>query len=93
MHDANDATAASVYTRQLYTALGVGRSSTIDRTPMIADDQVLIPMDGFWSNSFLWGRKKRGVNQARVWKQDRSNRFWFDDPHGVNVMHEGEKSN
>ena len=35
MHDANDATDAAAYTRQLYTSLGVGLSSTRVRRPMM----------------------------------------------------------
>lgn len=38
MHEANDATPAQAYTRQLYTALGVGRSSTKVRRPMLRCD-------------------------------------------------------
>ena len=37
MHDAKDATDAAAYTRQLYTSLGVGLSSTRVRRPMMRD--------------------------------------------------------
>lgn len=39
MHDAHDATDAAMYTRQLYTAFGVGRSSLSVRRPMVIDVQ------------------------------------------------------
>lgn len=39
MHEAKDATQAQAYTRQLYTALGVGRSSTKVRRPMVTCDR------------------------------------------------------
>lgn len=38
MHEAKEATQAQAYTRQLYTALGVGRSSTKVRRPMVNCD-------------------------------------------------------
>lgn len=39
MQEAKDATQAQAYTRQLYTALGVGRSSTKVRRPMLTYDR------------------------------------------------------
>lgn len=40
MQDAKDATDAAAYTRQLYTSLGVGLSSTSVRRPMMAIDDL-----------------------------------------------------